>query len=62
MFNFKHLLLYIKQPYAAGVIALLWFGLLAFSAIDPDLPIVSMMLLTIGSSLIVALLGMRSNS
>ncbi len=59
MNNLKDLLLYIKQPYAAGVIACMWFGLVSFIAVDPELPAVQMTALTMAASIVVAIKGIR---
>lgn len=51
---------FVKHPYAAGIIAVIWAGSTIMYAGDRDLPIVTMVLVNMIASFIVAWLGFRS--
>ena len=42
---FNKFLPYVKYPYATGIIIVIWLGTLAFSLIDPKLPIVYLVII-----------------
>lgn len=42
---FNKLLPYVKYPYATGIILVIWFGTLAFTQIDQNLPIVALVII-----------------
>ena len=53
----KEFILFIKYPYTAGVIATIWLGSAVLMAINRDLPIVSMVIIDMASSVIIASVG-----
>ena len=55
----KELLLFVKYPYTAGVIASVWMGTAAFMAIDTSLPIIKMVMIDMIATLVIAILGFR---
>ena len=57
---FRDFILFVKHPYAAGIIAAIWFGSTALLAIDGSLPLVQIVMINMGSSLIIALIGFNS--
>jgi hypothetical protein len=56
---FKDIALYIKHPYTAGTIAIIWIGTLGIYATDQKLPIVKMVFINTISSLILSFVGFR---
>jgi hypothetical protein len=56
---FKEIALYIKHPYTAGTIAVMWLGTLGLYAADQKLPIVKMVFIDTLASLLLAFLGFR---
>lgn len=56
---FKDIALYIKHPYTAGTIAIIWIGTLGIYATDQKLPIVTMVFINTIVSLILSFLGFR---
>ncbi len=57
---FKDLYFYIKHPYTAGLIIVIWLGLLGFYWADQNLPIIGLVFLNIMVSLVLAFVGFRS--
>lgn len=57
---FKDLYLYIKHPYTAGTIIVIWLGTLGLYQADQDLPIVTLVFIDVIVSLILAFVGFRS--
>lgn len=55
----KDISLYIKHPYTAGIIAVIWIGTLALYASDQRLPIIGMVFTNTVVSLLLAFLGLR---
>lgn len=55
----KEFLLFIKHPYTAGVIGILWLGSAALLAIDPKLPLVRVVIITMLTSVVIAGFGFR---
>ncbi len=53
----RDMVLFVKYPYTAGIIATMWLGTAAFIAIDRKLDIVVMVGVTMVASAIVALMG-----
>lgn len=53
----KELLLFIKYPYTAGVIATIWLGSAILMAINHDLPVTNMVIIDMLVSVIVAAVG-----
>lgn len=56
---FKEFMLFIKYPYTAGTIGIIWLGSAALLAIDGDLPLVSIVSINMIISVIVAGFGFR---
>jgi len=59
---FKEFVLFIKYPYTAGVIGIIWLGSAALLAIDRDLPLVGVVSINMLISVIVAGFGFRGKS
>ncbi len=55
----KDLLLFVKYPYAAVIIATIWLGTAALIAIDRSLPVVSMTMINMIASCIIAVMGFQ---
>jgi hypothetical protein len=55
----KELLLFVKYPYTAAVIATVWLGTAAFMAIDTSLPVIKMVMIDMIATLVIAVLGFR---
>ena len=55
----KELLLFVKYPYTAAVIATVWMGTAAVMAIDTSLPIIKMVMIDMIATLVIAILGFR---
>lgn len=53
----KEFILFIKYPYTAGVIATIWLGSAVLMAINHDLPVVSMVIINMMVSIIIAAVG-----
>lgn len=56
---FKEFLLFIKYPYTAGVIGIIWLGSAGLMAIDRDLPLVGIVCINMIASIIIAGFGFR---
>jgi len=56
---FKEIILFVKYPYTAGVIATMWLGTAIILAINQDLDVINVVLLNMAASCVVALLGFR---
>lgn len=55
----KEFLLFIKYPYTAGVIGIIWLGSAALLAIDGKLPLVRVVTIDMLASVIIAGFGFR---
>ncbi len=55
----KEFLLFIKYPYTAGVIGIIWLGSAALLAIDGNLPLVRVVMVNMIISVIIAGFGFR---
>jgi 4-hydroxybenzoate polyprenyltransferase len=55
----KDIALYIKHPYTAGTIAVIWLGTFGLYASDQNLPIVKMVFINTLASLFLSYLGFR---
>ncbi len=53
----KNFVLFVRYPYTAGIIAMMWLGTAAFAAIDRSLDIVVLVAVTMFVSAIIALMG-----
>jgi hypothetical protein len=56
---FKDVILFVKYPYTAGVIATMWLGTAILLAISRDLDPINVVLINMAASCIVAVLGFR---
>lgn len=55
----KEFLLFIKYPYTAGVIGIIWLGSAAMLAIDGELPLVRVVTIDMFASVVIAGFGFR---
>lgn len=55
----KEFLLFIKYPYTAGVIGVIWLGSAALLAIDGKLPLVRVVTIDMFASVVIAGFGFR---
>ena len=55
----KEFLLFIKYPYTAGVIGIIWLGSAGLLAIDSHLPLVRVVIINMFISVIIAGFGFR---
>jgi len=55
----KDLYLYVKHPYTAGAIMVIWIGTLGLYATDRELPIVTLIFVDVVVSLVLAFIGFR---
>jgi hypothetical protein len=53
----KEVVLFIKYPYTAGIIATIWLGSAALLAINHELPFVAIVLINMFSSVVLASIG-----
>lgn len=56
---FKEIILFVKYPYTAGVIATMWLGTAIILAINQNLDVINIILLNMAASCVVAILGFR---
>lgn len=56
----KEVVLFIKYPYTAGIIATVWLGSAALMAIDNDVPFVTIILINMATSILLAAIGFGS--
>lgn len=59
---FKEFILFIKYPYTAGVIGIVWLGSAALLAIDHNLPLVGLVIINMFVSIVIAGFGFRGKS
>jgi hypothetical protein len=55
----NELFVYVKYPSTAGIIASIWIGSGILMLIDRDLPVLTMIPLNMGVSIIIAYIGFR---
>lgn len=55
----KDVILFVKYPYTAGIIATMWLGTAFILAINHSLDIINVMIINMAASCIIALLGFR---
>lgn len=60
MSDLKSLVVQVRYPYTAAVIATIWFGTAALLAIDQSLPIERLVILNSVASIIIAVMGFSS--
>lgn len=58
----KEFVLFIKYPYTAGVIGIIWLGGAALIAIDRELPLVGIVCINMIASVVIAGFGFRGQS
>lgn len=58
----KEFLLFIKYPYTAGVIGIIWLGSAGLLAIDRGLPLVRVVIINMLTSVVIAGFGFRGKS
>jgi len=56
---FKDVILFVKYPYTAGVIATMWLGTAIILGISSDLDVINVMVINLIASSIIAVLGFR---
>lgn len=56
---FKDVILFVKYPYTAGVIATMWLGTAILLAITDGLDPINIVLINMAASCVVAILGFR---
>lgn len=56
---FKDVILFVKYPYTAGVIATMWLGTAIILAINRQLDPINVVIINMAASCIIALLGFR---
>jgi hypothetical protein len=59
MSGMKDLILFVKYPYTAGIIATIWLGSAIMYLIHQDLPIINVVIVNLIASSILAILGFR---
>jgi hypothetical protein len=55
----KEFILFIKYPYTAGVIGIIWLGSAALMAIDQDLPFIRIVVINMILSILISIFGFR---
>jgi hypothetical protein len=55
----KEFILFIKYPYTAGVIGIIWLGSAALMAIDQDLPFIRIVVINMILSIVISVFGFR---
>lgn len=55
----KEFLLFIKYPYTAGIIGIIWLGSAALLAIDDDLSLAKIVMINMIASVVIAGFGFR---
>lgn len=58
----KEFVLFIKYPYTAGVIGVIWLGSAALLAINDNIPLVAIVCINMISSVIISFFGFRGQS
>lgn len=59
---FKEFMLFIKYPYTAGVIGIIWLGTAALLAINDSLPMVGIVAINMVATIIIAGFGFRGKN
>ena len=55
----REFILFIKYPYTAGAIGIIWLGSAALLAIEPKLPLVGVVFINMTVSIVIAAFGFR---
>lgn len=58
----KDFVLFIKYPYTAGAIGIIWLGSAALLAIDRQLPLVGIVIVNMLASIVIASFGFRGQN
>ena len=53
----KDFLLFIKYPYTAGIIAVIWLGSVAMVALADDLSLIEVIIVDLVATLLIAIIG-----
>lgn len=56
---FKDVILFVKYPYTAGVIATMWLGTAIILGISPELDVINVVVINLIASSVIALIGFR---
>lgn len=56
----NEMLIFVKHPYAAGIIGVIWIGSTIMYFIDRDLPIINMVIINMIVSFVIAIIGFRT--
>ena len=56
----REALLFVRHPYAAGIIGVIWIGSTFLYAMDQTLPVVEIVMINLFSSFLIAAVGFRS--
>ena len=56
----KEMFLFVRHPYAAGIIGVIWIGSTLLYAMHEELPIVEMVTFNLFASFLIAAVGFRS--
>lgn len=56
---FKDVILFVKYPYTAGVIATMWLGTAIILALNSDLDVINIVIINMIASCVIAVLGFR---
>lgn len=59
---YKEFMLFIKYPYTAGTIGVIWLSSAALLAIDRDLDLVNVVIINMVASIVIAGFGFRGKS
>lgn len=58
---FKDVILFVKYPYTAGVIATMWLGTAILLAVSEGLDPINVVLINMAASCVIAILGFRGS-
>lgn len=58
---FKDVILFVKYPYTAGIIATMWLGTAMILAVNNDLDVINTVLINMAASGVIAILGFRGS-
>lgn len=56
---FKDVILFVKYPYTAGVIATMWLGTAIILGVSPKLDVINVMIINLVASSVIAVIGFR---
>lgn len=56
---FKDVILFVKYPYTAGVIATMWLGTAIILGVSPELDVINVMVINLIASSVIAVIGFR---